>query len=267
MSVAGESADQVVRMSLEGMETAIKVSGAAAERIIALLYTILSQEKKTKGKARLSSMLRSGKELKVFTLPTKDLQAFCKQAKHYGVMYCVLRDKNQDGNVDLMVRAEDAAKINRICERFKLASVDAASVKAEIQRSRENAGQELDAPEQEKSVEELLDALMPQEEPPAPERDPENPMISPTPEPAQTPEKSHPFEITLSPKEETARPASETDRERPQGRRRSVKKELAEIRAQQAVRAGRTPDPKTVHHAPQMNAGKVIHRKTKEVAR
>lgn len=265
MSVAGESADQVVRMSLEGMEAAIKVSGVAAERIIVLLFTILSQEKKTKGKARLSSMLRSGKELKVFTLPTKDLQAFCKQAKHYGVMYCVLRDKNQDGIVDLMVRAEDAAKINRICERFQLATVDAASIKAEIERSRENTGQ--DTQEQEKSVEELLDALMPQEEPPAPERDPENPMISPTPEPVQTPEKDHPSESTLSPKEETARPASEADRERAKGRRPSVKKELAEIRAQQAARADKTQDPKTVHRAPQMKAGRFIHRKNKEVAR
>lgn len=265
MSVAGESADQVVKMSLEGMETAIKVSGAAAERIIVLLYTILSQEKKTKGKARLSSMLRSGKELKVFTLQTKDLKAFCKQAKHYGVMYCVLRDKNQDGIVDLMVRAEDAAKINRICERFQLATVDAASIKAEIERSRENTGQ--DAPEQEKSVEELFDALMPQEEPPAPERDPENPMISPTPEPAQTPEKGHPSESTLSPNVETALPASEADRERAKGRRPSVKKELAEIRAQQAARASKTPAPKTVHRAQQMNAGKVIHRKIKEATR
>ena len=39
--------------------------------------------------------------------------------------------------VDVMVRAEDASKINRIVERFKLAAVDAASIKSEIQQSRE----------------------------------------------------------------------------------------------------------------------------------
>ena len=44
--------------------------------------------------AKLENMLRSGKELKVFTLRKQDLQVFCREAKRYGVLYCVLRDKN-----------------------------------------------------------------------------------------------------------------------------------------------------------------------------
>ena len=46
---------------------------------------------------------------------------FVKEAKKYGVLYNVLIDKKQskkDGMVDIIVRAEDAAKINRIFERF-----------------------------------------------------------------------------------------------------------------------------------------------------
>jgi len=52
-------------MSLEGFEVAAKITGAGAKNIAILLYSILKEEKKTKGKARLTSMLRSGKELKV----------------------------------------------------------------------------------------------------------------------------------------------------------------------------------------------------------
>lgn len=127
MNTGGEAAEQIVRMSLEGFEVAAKITGAGAKNIAILLYSILKEEKKTKGKARLTSMLRSGKELKVFTVKSGDLKKFTQEAKKYGVLYCVLTDrKNKDPNaeVDVIARAEDASKISRIVERFNLASVD-----------------------------------------------------------------------------------------------------------------------------------------------
>ena len=92
MNTGGEAAEQIVRMSLEGFEVAAKITGAGAKNIAILLYSILKEEKKTKGKARLSSMLRSGKELKVFTVKNDDLKTFTQEAKKYGVLYCVLAD-------------------------------------------------------------------------------------------------------------------------------------------------------------------------------
>ena len=38
--------------------------------------------------------------------------------------------------VDIMVRAEDASKINRIVDRFNLATVDTASIKSEIEKDK-----------------------------------------------------------------------------------------------------------------------------------
>ena len=109
MNTGGEAAEQIVRMSLEGFEVAAKITGAGAKNIAILLYSILKEEKKTKGKARLTSMLRSGKELKVFTVKSGDLKKFTQEAKKYGVLYCVLTDrKNKDPNaeVDVIARAE-----------------------------------------------------------------------------------------------------------------------------------------------------------------
>ena len=125
MNTGGEAADQIVKMSLNGVEVAAKITGAGAKQLAILLYTILKEQDKTKGAARLSSMLRSGKELKVFTVKQSELKLFAKEAKRYGVLYCALRGikKNPDGLVDIMVRAEDASKINRIVERFELATV------------------------------------------------------------------------------------------------------------------------------------------------
>ena len=123
MSYSGEAADQVVRLSLNGVEVAAKLSGSAAKQLAIMIYAILKDQKKTKGKIRLTNMLRSGKELKVFAVKDGDLQKFCQEAKKYGVLYCVLKDKNaSDGITDIMVRAEDAAKVNRIFTRFGLAN-------------------------------------------------------------------------------------------------------------------------------------------------
>ena len=167
MNTGGEAAEQIVRMSLEGFEVAAKITGAGAKNIAILLYSILKEEKKTKGKARLSSMLRSGKELKVFTVKNDDLKTFTQEAKKYGVLYCVLADrKNNDPNaeVDVIARAEDASKISRIVERFHLASVDTASIVTEAEKAKdEKNGQpepEITTPEKAEK-DKLLDELMP----------------------------------------------------------------------------------------------------------
>ena len=141
MSYTNDPAEQVVRLSLEGAELAAKLTGAGAKQLAVLLCAIMRDTHKTKGKARLTSMLRSGKPLKVFAVRDNDLAVFCREAKKYGVLYCVLKDRDaHDGITDVMVRAEDAAKINRIFERFELSTVDMASVKSEIEHGREEQG-------------------------------------------------------------------------------------------------------------------------------
>lgn len=130
MSYSGDAAEQVMRMSLETGEVAVRLAGSGAKQVAVMLYAILRDQEKSRGKARLSQMLRSGKELKVFSVQDADLKRFCVEAKKYGVLYCVLKDKTaKDGNTDILVRAEDASKINRIFERFELTTVDKARVK------------------------------------------------------------------------------------------------------------------------------------------
>ena len=133
MDNGGQTADQVVRMTLQGIEVAAKVSMKVGEEtsktLAATLYAILTDKKKVKGKTRLNSLLRSGKELKVYALRNEDLKTFCKEAKRYGVLYCVLKEKgSSDGICDIMVRAEDASKISRIVDKFELATVDSKQI-------------------------------------------------------------------------------------------------------------------------------------------
>ena len=81
MNPGGDAAEQVVRLSLEGVEVAAKITGNGAKNIALLLYATLKQEQKTKGKARLTSMLKSGKELKVYTI-TQFFQGFADDSNY-----------------------------------------------------------------------------------------------------------------------------------------------------------------------------------------
>ena len=274
MNTGGEAAEQIVRMSLEGFEVAAKITGAGAKNIAILLYSILKEEQKTKGKARLTNMLRSGKELKVFTVKSGDLKKFTQEAKKYGVLYCVLADRgNKDPNaeVDVIARAEDASKISRIVERFNLASVDAASIMTEAEKSKgakgktknaktageKDAGAENGQPEPDIGVQEkaekdrLMDALM--GKPIKKEENAPNPSLAKT-------EKSPLSEPTLKQQRKSAEGATMTKAEKP-----SVREELRKIkegRKEQEVdvspakekssdRAKKPPAGKTEHKQPQ----------------
>ena len=221
MNTSGEAAEQIVRMSLEGFEVAAKITGAGAKNIAVLLYSILKEEKKTKGKARLTNMLRSGKELKVFTVKNGDLKKFTQEAKKYGVLYCVLADRgNKDPNaeVDVIARAEDASKISRIAERFKLASETTASIVTETEKSKdEKTGQpEPDIGVQEKAEKDkLLDELM--GKPIQKEENAQNPSLAKT-------EKSPQPELISEQPKKSAEGATMT-KEKP-----SVREELRKIK-------------------------------------
>ena len=137
MNPGGDAAEQVVRISLEGMEYAVKISGSGAKQLALMLYAAAKQEQKTKGRARLSSLLRSGKELKIYTITQKDLPKFSQEAKRYGVLYCVLKDRantDSDAQIDIIARADDASKISRIHERFELSGIERDGVSIDVDR-------------------------------------------------------------------------------------------------------------------------------------
>ena len=272
MNTGGEAAEQIVRMSLEGFEVAARITGAGAKNIAILLYSILKEEQKTKGKARLTNMLRSGKELKVFTVKSGDLKKFTQEAKKYGVLYCVLADRgNKDPNaeVDVIARAEDASKISRIVERFSLASVDTASIVTEAEKSKgekakadktadvKDADAKDGQPEPDVGVEEkaekdkLMDALM--GKPMQKEENAPNPSVAKT-------EKSPLSEPTLKQQRKPAEGAAMAKAEKPSVReelrkikesRKEQEADVSPAKEKSSDRSKKPPAGKTEHKQPQ----------------
>ncbi len=161
MNASGDAAEQIVRMSLQGVEFVGKMSLNGAEKLIKIILSELKAPKRTKGRASLTTMLKSNKPIKVFELKDEDLKKFCQEAKKYGVMYHVLKDRDKnDGKCDIMVRAEDSSKVNRIFQRFNLGANNKATIRATLDKSRDNIKQPKEKRKPEKSAEDLfLDEL------------------------------------------------------------------------------------------------------------
>ena len=166
MSVNGDASEQVVRLSLEGFEVIAKLTGSGAKNLAAMLYTMMKDKNKnqTKGKMKLTRMLQTGKPLKIFTISKEDLKVFAKEAKTYGITYCAIRDKKSkevDDMVDVIVKEEDASRINRIVEKFKLTTVDTVKMKTEVTKSIEDReAQKKEMGVQEKSKEQQLEEVL-----------------------------------------------------------------------------------------------------------
>ena len=216
MNTSGDAAESIVRMSLQGFEVAVKLTGSGAKNVAAIMVAMLKDQKQTKGKTRLTSMLKSGKELKVFTVKEEDLRKFTEEAKRYGVLFCALKGKGKslDGMVDIMVRAEDASKINRIVDRFNLATVDTASIKSEIQKSKDSKDKGVVIKSvEERLVDDILSKPISKEE-----NDMSNPQVAKT-------EKNPPSEPILNNKNKSDKG---TKSEKP-----SVREEIKSIKEEQ----------------------------------
>lgn len=219
MSVSGDASEQIVKLSLEGFEVIAKLSGTGAKNVIAMLSAILKDQTQTKGKARLNTMLRTGKPLKVFSVKNEDLARFQQEATKYGILYCVLVDdenKNLDGMADIMVKEEDAARINRIVQRFKLSTIDTAQIDTEVTKAikkREEQKKELGV--QEKSKEEQLEDVL-------------------EVKPIQKENKNENFNLAKTEKNPQSEPSSTTSKTQEGvskiGKKPSVRKELAKLK-------------------------------------
>lgn len=155
MNNSGDAAEQIVRMSLDGVQVAAKITGQGAEKLAKILILALKDTSNSKGKASLSKLLKSNKPIKVFDIEDKDLKRFCQAAKKYGVLYHVLKDKGaKDGRCDIMIRAEDASKVNRIFARFDLGASNKADIRKSVEKTQQPKEQEKTA--EDKFIDELF---------------------------------------------------------------------------------------------------------------
>lgn len=249
-----DPAQEVVSIYIEVLKEGFKITGVASKHIAVMLYTMMKDKKQTKGKTRLTNMLKTGKSLKIFTIKAEDLKKFSQEAKKYGVLYCALADKKNskiDGLVDILVREEDASKVNRIAERFNFA--DVATIEKELELQKEKERNELKQPKTKEKM--IADALF---EKPKPV---ENEI--PTPSNTNDTEEKSLSEISSNIKQSDNKKIEN-------GQKKSVKKELQEIEKElkekqnsqnEIVETEKQTDKKEPKHLNEDKAGVIVNTK------
>ena len=159
MSTESESAEQVVRLSLEGLEVVAKLTGSMAKNFAVMLYSMSQNSNKNKkGKTRLTNMLKSNSILTIFSIKKEDYPDFKKKAKQYGIQYSALYNKNaktSDGLVDLIIKEEDAVRVNRVVERYNITKVDVEKVEKTLaEETKKEQNQNTEKPVIDKDIQE-----------------------------------------------------------------------------------------------------------------
>ena len=134
MNYGNDPADQIVRFTLEGTEVALKLSGLAAKNFALFAYAVLKDQKKTRGKTRLVRMLKEQRPLKFFKVPEEAIRDFAREARNHGLLYVPIRNKLHAGEIELVVFAEDAAKVQRVLDNLNLDFVRAQAGEAVVSR-------------------------------------------------------------------------------------------------------------------------------------
>ena len=133
MNYGSDPADQVVRFTLEGTEMALRLSGLAAKNFALFVYAVLKDQKKTRGKTRLVRMLREQRPFKFFKIPAEAVREFAREAKNHGLLYVPIRNKLRRDEIEMVVFADDAAKIQRVLDNLNLDFVRAQAGEAAVE--------------------------------------------------------------------------------------------------------------------------------------
>lgn len=141
MSAEAEAADILVRVSMEGAEQFIKITGTAAKEGFALLAAMLrTVYEKTRGKQKLGgkfnarTFLENFNSSTVFSLTKNDMKLLEPELKRLHIPYMQYKrtkDMKSDGKVEISVRREDAEKFIRLAESKGIAAVEAYDFKGE----------------------------------------------------------------------------------------------------------------------------------------
>lgn len=80
--------------------------------------------------------------MKFFTVPSDRLREFCSEGRKRGLLYVIIRDKKNPEMSEVMVFADDAAKVNRVMDKMNL-----DFVRSEVGEAVHEVTEGMDAPE------------------------------------------------------------------------------------------------------------------------
>lgn len=117
--VSGETADLVVKETMQITEGAIKLAGVGLKNVAAFLIAISNQNNKVVGKTTARRLARDPAPAEIIHLKKADMGRFQKLAKQYGVLYFFVHKRDaKDGITNVVSNANYAPQLNAIMEEL-----------------------------------------------------------------------------------------------------------------------------------------------------
>lgn len=117
--VSGETADLVVKETMQITEGAIKLAGIGLKNVAAFLIAISNQNNKVVGKTTARRLARDPAPAEIIHLKKEDMARFQKLAKQYGVLYFFVHKRDaKDGITNVVSNANYAPQLNAIMEEL-----------------------------------------------------------------------------------------------------------------------------------------------------
>lgn len=133
---------QIIRVSFEGMEIAMKVGSGSLrtmQNAAKFLYGMLGFEKQM-GRTNMKKLLMRGGDLQVLQFDKKDLKQVEKFAKKYGILYSVLPEMGKGtGKVEVLFHSEAVPRVNLLLQKLKADSYKMRSMDTFLEEADDKA--------------------------------------------------------------------------------------------------------------------------------
>ena len=137
MTNSGDAAETVVRVMLTGTEITLRLTASAAKNLLALSVALAKQHKQISGKTRMKKILKDTRDIRVFPMTRAQYRTFQKKAKPFRLLYASIRDRDGNGQIDLVLPATELDRANLVFEKMLYQQGDKASGKASAEKVRE----------------------------------------------------------------------------------------------------------------------------------
>ena len=137
MTNSGDAAETVVRVILTGTEITLRLTVSAAKNLLALSVALAKQHKQISGKTQMKKILKDTRDIRVFPMTRAQYRAFQKKAKPFRLLYASIRDRDSNGQIDLVLPATELDRANLVLEKMLYQQEDKASGKASAEKVRE----------------------------------------------------------------------------------------------------------------------------------
>ena len=135
MTNSGDAAETVVRVMLTGTEITLRLTASAAKNLLALSVALAKQHKQISGKTRIKKILKDTRDIRVFPMTRAQYRAFQKKAKSFRLLYASIRDRDGNGQIDLVLPATELDRANLVFEKMLYRQEDKASDKEPAEKS------------------------------------------------------------------------------------------------------------------------------------